>query len=206
MTDTRTEILETAREILLEEGHDALTASSIADRMDITDAGVHYHFETADDLAVGVVEHLESATLARLDAHDGPPEERLEAIVSEQFEAAEALRGLTAPPSFQLITAASSGNDALRDALVSLTDAYGDAVADVIREGVAEGVFETDDPDRVATFIASTTDAAAVRSALDRSTRPVAESVTEHVLADLYVDDPPNVAADAPGQSSEVEG
>jgi len=199
MTDTRTEILETARTILLEEGYDveegydALTAARIAARMDITDAGVHNHFETTDDLAVGVVEHLESAVLSRLADHEGPPDQRLASVVREQFEAVEAVRDFTAPPSLQLVAAASGGNDELRDALASLGNCYAEAVAHVIREGVEEGVFETDDPDRVATFLASAADAAGVRSALDQSTRPVAESVTEHVLADLYVHEAPTL-------------
>lgn len=207
MTDTRTEILETARAILLEEGYDALSANRIAERMEITDAGVHYHFETADDLAVGVVDHLEAEYVSRVDGDDDrPPDERLAETVREWFEAAEAVRDLTAPPGFQLITAASSGNDELRDALVSVSDTYVETVAETIHEGMETGVFETDDPERVAEFLASTIDAAAVRSALDQSTVPIAEGVTEHVLDDLYVEDPPTVVPASAPEPSEVNG
>lgn len=191
-----------AREILLEEGYDALTPARIAERMDITDAGVHYHFETTDDLVVGVVEYLQDEYTERIDRREGPPDRRLAAILRERFEVAETLRELTAPPSFQLITAAAAGDDDLREALVGVVETNVEGVAAVLRDGARSGVFELEDPERAARLLVSAVDAAAVRAALDMPTVPLAEGVREHVLADIYVGEPPSIAPDA----AEVDG
>lgn len=195
MSETRGEILEAAQRIVVEEGYEALTTQRVADAVDLTSAGVHYHFETKDDLVAELIGYLETELGSELDSHEGPPDERLAAIVSGQFATAEAVRELTAPPGLQLTLAASRDGDEIREAMVSYLKTYVDHVADLIREGVDEGVFETEDPERVAAFLASMTDCAAVRSALDLPLDPLAESVTEHVLDDLYVGDPPEVTS-----------
>ncbi|MEY7850804.1 TetR/AcrR family transcriptional regulator [Natrarchaeobius sp. A-rgal3] len=199
MGETRTNILETARTILVEEGYDSLTARRIGQELEMTDAGVHYHFETKVDLVVGLIEFLEAEFRERLEDHDGDPETQLAAIVADQFEQAEALRELTAPPGFQLLTVASAGNEELRLALVSYLEAYVDHVTAVLRDGIEVGVFETDDPERVAVFLASMTDAAAGRAALGLPLEALRESVVEYVLADVYVDEPPTLEVRSDG-------
>ncbi|MEZ3117415.1 TetR/AcrR family transcriptional regulator [Halobaculum sp. MBLA0147] len=192
MSDRRTQILEAAREILVEEGYDSLTTNRVAEAVGVTSAGIHYHFETKEELLVALIDSLREQLSETLASHDGPPEERLAAVVRRQFEMAEAVRELTAPPGIQLVVAGARPGP-VQAALVSYVDTYVDHVTDVIEDGVASGVFETDDPRRVATFLASATDSAAVRSALDLSLDPLAESLTAHVLDDLYVAEPPEV-------------
>jgi AcrR family transcriptional regulator len=194
MTERRTQIVDTAREILVEEGYDSLTTARVAESVGVTSAGIHYHFETKDDLLAALVERLREQLVETLSEHDGPPEDRLAAIVRQQFEMAEAVRELTAPPGIQLVLAGAQPGP-VQEALVSYVDTYVAHVTDVIEAGVASGAFETADPERVAVFLASMTDSAAVRAALDLSSDPLAESVRTHVLADLYVGDPPEVTA-----------
>lgn len=58
MSETWREILETAGDILIDSGYDALTTEEIADRLEMSHSGVHYHFETKDDLLIAFVEYL----------------------------------------------------------------------------------------------------------------------------------------------------
>lgn len=194
MSDTRTQIIDAAREVLVEEGYDSLTTARVAESVGVTSAGVHYHFETKEDLLAALVNRLREQLAETLSGHDGPPEDQLAAIVRQQFEMAEAVRELTAPPGIQLVLAGAQPGP-VQDALVSYVNTYVAHVTDVIESGVASGAFETPDPERVAVFLASMTDSAAIRTALDLSSDPLAESVQTHVLADLYVEDPPEVTA-----------
>lgn len=194
MPERRTQIIDTAQEILVEEGYDSLTTTRVAESVGITSAGIHYHFETKEDLLAALVERLREQLVETLSGHDGPPEEQLAAIVRQQFEMAETIRELTAPPGIQLVLAGAQPGP-VQEELVSYVNTYVAHVTDVIEAGIATGALETDDPERVAVFLASTTDSAAVRTALDLSSDPLAESVRTHVLADLYVGDPPEVTA-----------
>jgi AcrR family transcriptional regulator len=193
MSERRTQILEAARKILVKDGYESLTTGRVAEDVGVTSAGVHYHFETKEELIVALVEYLEERMVEELESHDGPPEEQLAAIVQGQFEAAEAVREMTAPPGIQLVLAGARA-EAVREALTSYVNAYTDHVTGVLDAGVESGVFETDNPERVAAFLMSMTDSAAVRSALNLPLDPLAESVTDPILADIYVNEPPEVA------------
>lgn len=194
MSCTRTEILETAREVLVEEGYDTLTTRAIADRLDLTDAGVHYHFETKDDLLVALIDHREDELVRRLESYDGPPEDRLLAMLRDRFDAAETLLGVpTPPPSYQLLVATSNADDTLRERLREYKERYVEMLTETIQEGVERGVFEAETPERVARTLTAMVEGAEVRAALDQSPTPLVRGTVEYVLADLYTAEVPDL-------------
>lgn len=198
MVDRRTEILETARTILLEEGYDALTARRIAERIDITDAGVHYHFDTKDDLLVALVEHLTDEVRREVENLDGPPGDVVAAILRDRFEAARRLREAELPPpSTQLLSATTASGDPFREALREYAETYVEALSGAIRRGIEAGTFEEVPPERTARTLVALIDGAEARASIDRSPDPVAWGVERFVLSELYVEDPPSMEGGA---------
>jgi AcrR family transcriptional regulator len=200
MGNTVQEILETARKILLTEGYETLTTQAIADRMDITDAGVHYHFETKEELLVGLIEDQTTTLEAQLGAYNGPPEKRLPALLEDRFEAVELLRDAELPPpSFQLLSATTGSEDRLRSALRVYMDTYVDMLEETIEHGVETGVFETESPERTARALTAMVEGAEVWAGLDESPESLVWATKHHILSDLYVGETPalNTGQDA---------
>lgn len=192
VSDTRAEILEMTGELLVEAGYDALTTEAIADRLEISHSGVHYHFETKDDLLVAFLEEHLTAELEKELTFDGPPEQRLVELLEIRIEATETLRQMEVPPpSLQLLAATGSSDDALRQALNALYETYVTELAATIRDGVESGVFQTEDPERTAWTLAGLIQGAEVRSGLDGSWDPFVWGIETYVLPALYVDEPP---------------
>lgn len=202
MTETRQAILEATQAILLESGYDALTTSRVAERADVSEAGVHYHFETKSALLVAVVEQLEALHRERTAGYEGPADERLVAALTDQFRAAATIRDLTAPPSFQLISRAAAGDDPLLEALRSLDDTQIALLTEVLEAGAEEGVLRVEEPAATAAFLCSLADAAAVLAALDRPVDPVVDGLERYVLPAVFVDDPPTLEV----EPAEVSG
>jgi AcrR family transcriptional regulator len=101
--DLRTKILTAAREIITEEGFDALTMRKLADRVEYSPASIYLHFRNREQIAVevsraGYVDFL-AAISAAADAH--PP-----ADVVARFKAlcqAYVRFGLEHPQTYELI-------------------------------------------------------------------------------------------------------
>lgn len=193
MTNRKEEILEATGELILKEGYSSLTTQRVADEVGITSAGVHYHFETKEDLVVALIEDREEALITMLEATEGPPDKRLTEIVRLQFGAVEAVAGTAGSPTLQLVSASTSEGDPVRETLVSMHESYVEFVTGVIREGVAQGVFESDDPERVAVLLSAFENAAEVRTALGLDAGDIWAGLSHHVLEDLYVEEPPEV-------------
>lgn len=192
MGETRIKILETAGNILGELGYEALTTEAIADRLEISHSGVHYHFETKNDLLVALLEEHLAVELEEQLAFDAPPEDRLLKLLTIRIEAADGIRQMeTPPPSLQLLAATTSSDDALRQALAGLYEAYVAELTATIREGVETGVFETESPRQTAWTLAGLIQGAEVRAGLDGSPNPFAWGIEMYVLPSLYVDEPP---------------
>jgi AcrR family transcriptional regulator len=196
MGDTRTEILETAADILVDSGYDALTTEAVSDRLGISHSGVHYHFETKDDLLVAMVDYLTEELDEKL-TFGGPPEERLVELLELRIEGTEAIRQMeAAPPSLQLLAATSGSDDALRQALDALFETYVAELSATIEDGVETGVFETETPERTAWTLQGLVEGADVRAALDGSWEPFVWGIETYVFPELYVDEPPNLSAE----------
>jgi len=191
MTETRAEILKTAGEILLDSGYDALTTEEVADRLGMSHSGVHYHFETKDDLLVAFVQYLIDDPEGKLTI-DGPPEQRLPELLEVRIRGVETIQRLKAPPpSLQLLAATSASDNALRRALGRLYDTYTAELTATIRDGIETGVFETETPEWTAWTLAGLIQGAELRAALDGSWDPFVWGIETYVLPELYVDEPP---------------
>ena len=60
-------MLDSAQEILLEEGHAALTSRRVAERMGVKQRLVYYYFHTMDELIVDLFHRMSARELARLE-------------------------------------------------------------------------------------------------------------------------------------------
>ncbi len=79
-TDTRTNILETAAELIQHRGYNGFSFHDLAARVGIKTASVHYHFPTKGDLGVALVRRHRATlveALARLEAEEPDPWGRL---------------------------------------------------------------------------------------------------------------------------------
>ncbi|AGB16448.1 transcriptional regulator [Halovivax ruber XH-70] len=194
MGDTRVEILEAAVDILIESGYDALTTEAIADRLEISHSGVHYHFETKDDLLIALIEEYLTDQLEAKVAFDGPPEKQLPKLLEFRIRGAKTIQQLEIPPpSIQLLAATGGSDDALRQALDTLFEAYVAELTATIRDGVESGVFDTEAPERTAWTLAGLIEGAEVRASHDGSPAPFVWGIEAYVLPALYVDESPTL-------------
>lgn len=197
MGETRTKILETAINILIESGYDTLTTEAIADRLEISHSGVHYHFETKDDLLIAVVEEYLTDQLEAKVSFDGPPEKRLLELLEFRIRGAKRIQQLEIPPpSIQLLAATSGSDDALRQALDTLFEAYVTELTATIKDGIESGVFNTEAPERTAWTLAGLIEGAEVRASHDGSPAPFVWGIEAYVLPALYVDESPTLDAE----------
>jgi AcrR family transcriptional regulator len=195
------EILETAGEILGTSGYEALTTEAIADQSEISHSGVHYHFETKDDLLVALLEEYLTAELEDTLGVEGPPEDRLIELLESRIEGTVAIRQMeTPPPSLQLLAATTGSDDELRRALAGLYETYIAELTETIREGIATGVFETESPEQTAWTLAGLIQGAEVRTGLDGPADPFVWGIETYVLPELYVGEPPTLDCEADGE------
>jgi TetR/AcrR family transcriptional regulator, transcriptional repressor for nem operon len=83
--DTRTQILDTAMELVQLRGYNGFSFNDIADRVGITTASIHYHFKTKSDLGVAVVRRHRQVladAFGKIDADVHNPWERLRLYAS----------------------------------------------------------------------------------------------------------------------------
>lgn len=194
MTGTGTEILHVARRLLREEGYESLTTQAIADRMDITDAGVHYHFETKEDLLVSLVERETEKLGEELASYEGPPEERLPALLGDRFEAVELLQESSMPPpSYQLLSATRSDEDSLRSALDSYMESYVAILTETIENGIETGAFETESPEMTARTLTAMVEGAEAWAGLGESPDAIVSGTRRYILSELYVEEVPAI-------------
>ncbi|WP_194786205.1 TetR/AcrR family transcriptional regulator [Actinomyces haliotis] len=85
-------IVDTALSVVADDGVDALTFESVAERAGLTRGGVVYHFPTREALVEGMAEHLLAGWKAELldalgkPAEDASPAERVVALVRSGIE------------------------------------------------------------------------------------------------------------------------
>ncbi|MFC7073353.1 TetR/AcrR family transcriptional regulator [Halovenus rubra] len=188
------EILETAVSILVTEGYESLTIQRLAEELDMTGAGVYYHFESKDELLVAIVDYLKEELTTELSSVEGPPDERLATMVQEMFAAAEAVQQMEMlPPSSQLLLSTTDSNEMLRQSLLELTEACVGQFTETIREGVESGVFETEHPEQTARLLLAIIDGAERRAVFGKSSEPLVQGTVRYILTDLYVDGPPEL-------------
>jgi AcrR family transcriptional regulator len=195
MGSNRSEILRATIELLGTEGYAALTTERVAERAGLSHAGVHYHFETKTDLVEAAVEHVHENTLDGLRSIEGPPDERLAAMLSELFAVAAAPEGQTA--ALLSLNTAGARDERLREALAAFDREVTAFVAGVIADGIEVGVFTDRPPEATARTLLATADGAGIRGLLGEPTDGVREVVRDRILDDLYVEDAPTLEVDA---------
>jgi len=84
------EILAVAAELFGERGYAAVSLDDVAERLDVTKGSLYYYFASKDELVSAAIETLGRAWTGRLAAlpTDGPPAQRLRALVREHVTVA----------------------------------------------------------------------------------------------------------------------
>ncbi len=80
--DTRTAILDAAERLVQQRGYNGFSYADVAAELDLTKAGLHYHFAGKSELGVALMSryaHRFGEALAEIDAGDRPAPEKLDA-------------------------------------------------------------------------------------------------------------------------------
>jgi len=161
----REEILAAAVGEFAARGIAGTRATDVAKALGVSSGLIFYHFESKDHLIaeafVFVVERgLES--LRRIVADPGPPMERMVRAL-RLYGPDEELTGWRVWVDGW---SAALRNDALRDAIVRLNDAWEAAFLTVVQDGVDAGVFRPRDPGLAVSIIIATLDGTAVQAVI----------------------------------------
>lgn len=135
------EILTTAAELFGERGYDGVSLDDVAERLDVTKGSLYYYFAGKDELAVAAIETLGADWTARLErlaaATEGPPGERLRALVREHVAIAVG----EYPAALRLFLVPSAWPDDHRERIEELRRRHDRVFRAVVEEGVASGAF-----------------------------------------------------------------
>lgn len=198
MADTRQEILDATAAVLAERGYEGLTTRAIAERVGITHASLHYHFDTKEDVVVAFVEQSVEHSRDRIAeiqaAADGPADRLatlLDWLLTAMGDDSPDVAGVSYAVVMLELHAHAPHNPDLRRVLREQDDLVTAAIRDAVADGVAAGAFDRVDPDAVADLLLCAWDGAAIRTeTLDRDAMtPVTDGLVAHVLTDLGVPD-----------------
>jgi AcrR family transcriptional regulator len=191
MDDPADEILAATYRTLCEYGYTELTMQRIADNSTKSKAALHYHYDTKDELLEAFLDHVADQFESELAVASGTsepsdPDARLRSILATIFDTPEDDHEAYATALLE-IKAQAPYNDAYRERLRMLDQRVRQIVAETVRAGIDQGSFAEADPDEVARFVATATNAAHTReAALGESlteTRALVESYLETELA-----------------------
>jgi AcrR family transcriptional regulator len=160
----RTEILDAAREVMLERGLGATRVTDVADRAGVSHGLVHYYFPTKDDLVAATMHHVADTGVRRL-TRSLAREETAVARLDVLLELALPSTTRTSDAWVLWVDAWSTG---LRDETVravhrDLDRRWFDALRQVIADGTGGGEFTCADPDTTALTITSLIDGLSLR-------------------------------------------
>lgn len=205
VTETKTEILEATETVLLEHGYHGLTTQKVAEAFGGSHSLVHYHFETKEDLLIAFLDRYREQVSAFLtDIEDEPPEARLVTLLEALGSNANRPRARRLYLGVLELQAYAGRHEAYRETLEAYNETLFSFTAATVEDGVKSGVFTDCDPASTARLLL-----AAVRGALveectvgiDVVEGVVSDALLEHVLEDLYVDEPPAVEVPTPDES-----
>lgn len=163
--ETRDRIVAATYTALCEHGYASLTMQDIAEECDCSTSLLHYHFDTKEDLLVALLADLLDRFEERVAACDGPPRDRLVALVElllsgDDRVADERSRFHAALLELQ---AQARHNEAFRAQLAENHTLVCATVTGVVEQGIESGDFRSVDPDRTAAHLL-----AAIRGARTR--------------------------------------
>jgi AcrR family transcriptional regulator len=160
----RAELLEAARQVVLERGMASARVADIAKATNVSGGLIHYHFVTKDELMAEMLRatsEVERRQLADLAAGGGTAVERLDRVIRHYIPRARS------DQSWVLWIeswSAALRSPVLRDILKELEAAWIGAVERVIRDGVASGEFSCPDPTGAAERLDALLDGLMVRA------------------------------------------
>jgi AcrR family transcriptional regulator len=143
------EILTAAAELFGERGYDAVSLEDVADRLDVTKGSLYHYFAGKDELGMAAIETLGNEWTARLkrlpQAQDGPPAERLRALIHEHVTIA--VRDY--PAALRLFLVPREWPEAQRVRIKELRLQHDRIFRAVIEDGLARGDFTVTSVDTV---------------------------------------------------------
>jgi AcrR family transcriptional regulator len=139
--ERRLEVIAATLRLAAEIGPERITADAIARDLGVSQPAIFRHFPRKDDIWEATIAwlaaHLAERWAAALaGAHD--PDRRLEALLSAQFRAVEAIPAL---PTILLSPELQARHDGIRRALLTLMSRFHGVLAEVIDGGKAAGLW-----------------------------------------------------------------
>jgi AcrR family transcriptional regulator len=176
----RAELLEAARQVVLERGMASTRVADIAKATNVSGGLIHYHFATKDELMAEMLRVNSADEQRRLEeivAGPGTAVDRLDRVVRQYIP-----RTRTDQSWMLWIESWAAGLRApvLRDILKELEGAWIGALEKVIRDGVESGEFTCDDPAGAAERLDALLDGLVIRCTLHPETVP-RRRLLEHV-------------------------
>jgi len=168
----RAEILEAARQVVLERGMANARVADIAEAVNVSGGLIHYHFATKDELMAEMLRATSDGEIRQLDAivtGPGSAVERLDKVLRHY-----APRSRTDSSWILWIESWAAGLRApvLRDILAELEAAWIGAIEAVIGDGVKSGEFVCDDPAGAAERLDALLDGLVIRCTLHPQALP----------------------------------
>ena len=176
----RAELVEAARQVVLERGMASTRVADIAKATNVSGGLIHYHFATKDDLMaemLRVTSDSERKALEEIASGPGTAVERLDRVIRQYVP-----RTRTDQSWILWIESWAAGLRApvLRDILNELEAAWIGALERVIQDGVASGEFQCEDPGASAERLDALLDGLIVRCTLHPEAVP-RKRILEHV-------------------------
>ncbi|MFB6228425.1 MAG: TetR/AcrR family transcriptional regulator [Halobacteriales archaeon] len=204
MADTKTEILEATETALLEHGYHDLTTQKVAEGFGGSHSLVHYHFETKEDLLIAFLDRYREQVSAFLtDIEDEPPGARLVTLLEALGSSANRPRARRLYLGVLELQAYAGRHEAYRETLEAYNETLFAFTVATIEDGITSGAFADCDPAPTARLLLVSVRGALVEECtvgIDVVEQVVSDALLEHVLADLYVDEPPEIDVPTPDE------
>jgi AcrR family transcriptional regulator len=178
----RAQILEAARQVVLERGMANTRVADIAEAVNVSGGLIHYHFATKDELMAEMLRATSDGEIRHLDAivsGPGTAIERLDRVLRHYIP-----RTRSDQSWILWIESWAAGLRApvLREILAELEAAWIAAIEAVISDGVKSGEFVCDDPAGAAERLDALLDGLVIRCTLHPQALP-RKRLLEHVRA-----------------------
>jgi AcrR family transcriptional regulator len=182
----RAEILEAARDVVLERGLASTRVADVAEALGVSTGLIHYHFASKDDLLTETLRYAADADIRRLEksvAASADPVERVDRVLREY---------LPSPRGDQTwllwIDTWSAGlrNPVLRAISEELDEAWVRVLEGVIDAGVDAGRFDCPDPRASAWRLACLLDGLGLQVVLHRKTMTRAQMLEDARVAAVH--------------------
>jgi len=161
-SETKSEIIDATNRVLCENGYAGLTMQKIADESSMTTAGIHYHFDTKEELLNAFLDNLIERFTDKLASEATDPRERLDAFLDAVFASSNpAADGF--PVAIMELKSQAPFQDLFRERFLDLDDMMREVVADIVADGIDDGHFAETDPEEVAALVTTTINGAHAR-------------------------------------------